>query len=69
MSTDEPQFLTPQQVAKILQISPKSVIRKFGNRSDVIDLGQAETLHKRGYRVLRIPRSALNRFMAENRAA
>lgn len=59
---------------RFLKGADKAVLRAMCDRypmcfPDVDDLGQAETLHKRGYRVLRIPRSALNRFVAENRAA
>jgi hypothetical protein len=59
------EFLTPDQVSAILNISTDSVARHFGNAEGVIDLGTPETLHKRRKRVLRIPRSALERFIAQ----
>lgn len=55
----ETEYLTVAQVAAILNISADSVIRKFGGQPGVIDLGSPETLNKRRYRVLRIPRHVL----------
>lgn len=64
-----PLFYTVAEVAAILKISKDSVIRKFSTVPGVIDLGSPETGRKRQYRVLRIPREALERFIAENRVA
>jgi hypothetical protein len=66
MNTETIDYLTVDQVAAILNMSPDSVSRKFGDRDGVIDVGSAETLHKRRRRILRIPRSALDRFIAEH---
>jgi hypothetical protein len=62
-------FYTAGEVAAILKISTDSVIRKFSDVPGVIDLGSPEKGKKRQYRVLRIPREALERFIAENRVA
>jgi hypothetical protein len=62
-------FYTAREVAAILKISTDSVIRKFSDVAGVIDLGSPETGKKRQYRVLRIPREALERFIIENRVA
>jgi hypothetical protein len=52
------EFLTPKQVADILQISVKSVQRKFADCEGVLDLGHNENSPDlRPYRILRIPRS------------
>ena len=61
------EFLTPSEIAKILKISTDGVIRKFADRPGVVDLGREETRFKRRYRVLRIPREALEKFIIENR--
>ena len=63
------EYLTPAEVAEILKVSLNTVIRRFENVAGVIDLGSEEKMHKRRYRTLRIPRSVLNRFIAENRVA
>jgi Helix-turn-helix domain len=63
------EYLTPAEVAEILKVSLNTVIRRFENVPGVIDLGSTENMHKRRYRTLRIPRSVLNRFVAENRVA
>lgn len=61
------EFLTVQEVAAILKISTDSVIRKFQDRKGVLDLGAPETRFKRWYRVLRIPRETLDKFIVESR--
>jgi hypothetical protein len=58
-----PEYLTPQEVAAILKISPGQVIRKFQSQPGLPDLGRGETRFKRRYRVLRIPRETLERFI------
>lgn len=64
---NELEFYTPQEVAAILKVSPDTVYRKFSDFPGVIDLGSPEERFKRRYRVLRIPREALSRFVTENR--
>jgi Helix-turn-helix domain len=62
-----PEFLTPAEVAAILRVSPDTVTRHFEHRKGVIDLGSPEFRFKRRYRVLRIPREALEQFIIEKR--
>ncbi len=59
------EYLTPGQVAAILQVSTDTVAREFGNAEGVIDLGTPESRRKRRKRVLRIPPRTLQRFIAE----
>jgi hypothetical protein len=61
------EYLTPEQVAVPLVCSPKTVIRKFEKIPGVIDLGTPEGRFKRRRRILRIPRSVLEKFLAERR--
>lgn len=63
MNTAE--YLTPEQVAAILNVSTDTVGRQFGNAEGVIDLGTPETRNKRRKRILRIPRTTLERFIVE----
>ena len=68
MSTTLPaeyQFFTVGEVAKMLKVSDDTVTRFFADRKGVIDLGAPERLHRRGYRVLRISKPALDEFITE----
>ena len=61
------EFLTPQEVAKILRISPDTVIRKFsGYRGGVVVLEPEKPKYGRSRRTMRIPRTSLVSFIAEN---
>jgi hypothetical protein len=62
-------YLTPQQVAKELNVSTDTVMRRFSKEPGVIDLGTPEACHKRRHRVLRIPRATLERVIRESRVA
>jgi hypothetical protein len=57
------ELLTVEEVAKILNVSPDTVTRRFGKVSGVIDLGSPETPKKRRYRVLRIPVSVVEKYL------
>ncbi len=57
------ELLTVEEVAKILNVSPDSVARKFAKVEGVIDLGSPETPKKRRYRVLRIPTSVVEKYL------
>ncbi len=59
------EYLTVAECATILKVSTDSIIRKFETRSGVLDLGSGEGRFKRRYRVLRIPREVLEKFVAE----
>lgn len=61
------EYLTPQEVADILKISTDTVIRRFESLPGVLDLGSSESRFKRGYRVIRIPRQTLERFIINMR--
>ncbi|WP_373695285.1 helix-turn-helix domain-containing protein [Edaphobacter paludis] len=61
------EYLTSQEVASILKVSPDSIIRWFEKRPGVVDLGSGESRFKRRYRVLRIPKEALETFIVESR--
>ncbi len=62
-----PELLSPAEVADVLKISTDSVLRKFATVPGVIDLGAEETRRKRRYRILRIPKTVLEKFLVENR--
>jgi hypothetical protein len=64
----EQEFLTVQQVAKILSVSTESVRRRFKRYPGVIDIGPPRPLYGRAFAVLRIPRGALQRFIEEHEA-
>lgn len=55
-------LLTVRDVAHVLQCSENSVIRRFAKLDGVIDMGQ-QTLGVRRYRVLRIPKSVVERYL------
>jgi len=63
------EYLTAAEVAAVLKLSPESVISRFQNRKGVLDLGSPESRFKRRYRVLRIPREALDAYRTERSAA
>lgn len=63
------EYLSVSEVAKILHLSPESVIARFEKRPGVIDLGRPETRFRRQYRILRIPREVLEKYIIERRVA
>ena len=65
----EQEFFTVSEVAKMLKVSPDTISRRFEKEPGVIDLRAPERMHKRRYRVLRIPAAALNRFLYKKRVA
>jgi hypothetical protein len=60
-----PELLSVREVAAMLKLSPGSITRRFENYPGVIDLGSPETRFKRCYKVLRIPRPVLEKFLNE----
>jgi len=56
-------FYTVAEAAEILKVSTDTVTRMFEDEPGVLDLGSPERLHKRRYRVLRIPHSVFNRVL------
>jgi hypothetical protein len=61
-----PELLTVAQVAALLQISSDTVMRRFARVKGVVDIGTAETPKRRRYRVLRIPRTVVERWVLEH---
>ena len=59
-----PDLLTVSQVAHVLQCSDDSVVRRFSKLPGVIDLGTQTTRKKRRYRVLRIPKDVVEKYLA-----
>jgi hypothetical protein len=57
------ELFTVAEVAAFLRVSDDTVIRRFGKVKGVIDLGSPETLRKRRYRVLRIPRTVVEKYV------
>ena len=60
------ELLTIAQVAALLQVSPDTVMRRFARVKGVVDIGTAETPKRRRYRVLRIPRTVVERWALEH---
>lgn len=58
------ELLTVRDVAQILQCGEDAVVKRFAKLPGVIDLGRAETRSKRRYRVLRIPKDVLEKYLA-----
>ena len=58
------ELLTVRDVAAIMKCSEDAVVRRFAKLPGVIDLGRAETRNKRRYRVLRIPKTVLEKYLS-----
>lgn len=56
-------LLTVAEVAALLNISPETATRRFAKEKGVIDLGNPGNLRKRRYRVLRIPRTVIEKYV------
>ena len=57
------ELLTIEEVATILNVSPDTVTRRFAKVKGVVDLGSPETPKRRRYRVLRIPKSVVEKYL------
>jgi hypothetical protein len=57
------ELLTIDEVATILNVSPDTATRRFDKVTGVIDIGSPETPKKRRYRVLRIPKTVLEKYL------
>ena|ERR1017187_6182028 len=64
---EEQQFYTVAEAAKFLKVSRDTITRLFADEPGVVDLGSPERLHKRRYRVLRIPHAVFNRVIYKMR--
>jgi hypothetical protein len=60
-------YLTVNEVARELNLSRYTVTRRFENLPGVWDAGQEEHCHRRRYRELRIPKSAIINFVNSHR--
>jgi hypothetical protein len=60
-------YFSVTQVAEQLGLSRNTITRRFENYPGVIDHGQPERLHKRRYRELRIPQTAVQRYLQTHR--
>jgi len=58
------ELLTVRDVAVIMKCSEDAVTKIFAKMEGVIDLGRAETRHKRQYRILRIPHAVLEAYLS-----
>lgn len=61
------ELLTVSEVAGVLKVSQDTVLRRFEGQAGVVDLGSGESVRKRkrSYRVIRIPRTVLDKFISE----
>jgi hypothetical protein len=57
------ELLTVRDVAQVMKCSEDKVIRVFARMEGVIDLGRPENLSRRRYRVLRIPKRVVERYL------
>jgi hypothetical protein len=57
------ELFTVAEVATFLRVSGDTVVRRFAKLPGVIDIGRAETRAKRRYRVLRIPKTVVEKFL------
>jgi hypothetical protein len=57
------------EIAKLWALSEKTVRRIFEREPGVIQWSREETLHKRGYRTLRVPETVLHRVHCKLRKA
>lgn len=58
------ELLTVKQVAQVLKCSEDSVTRRFADVPGVVHLGSLEKRNKRKYRIMRIPRAVLEKYLA-----
>lgn len=59
------ELLTVRDVATVLKCSDDAVVKRFAKMAGVIDLGKAETRNRRQYRVLRIPKAVVEKYLAD----
>lgn len=58
-------LLTVKDVAQVMRCSEDKVVRIFARMDGVIDLGRPENLSRRRYRVLRIPKDVVERYLTK----
>src|SRR5260370_41908951 len=57
------ELLTVSEVAEILGVGEDTVTRRFARVQGVIDLGSPENPKRRRYRVLRIPKTVVEKYL------
>lgn len=57
------ELLTVSEVAEILGVGEDTVTRRFAKVQGVIDLGSPENPKRRRYRVLRIPKTVVEKYL------
>jgi len=60
---EDKQVYTVAEVAELMGLSRQTVTRPFEHEKGVLILSRPETMHKRPYRSLRIPRVAYERTL------
>jgi hypothetical protein len=65
--TTKEKCYSPQQLAKILPMTPQTIARQFRGRRGVYEYGSDETLYKRKRKFLLISESAVREWMDEHR--
>jgi hypothetical protein len=60
---DGKQIYTVKEVAMMMGLSRQTVVRLFEKERGVLILERPETMHKRRYRSLRIPRAVYERVL------
>jgi antitoxin component of MazEF toxin-antitoxin module len=58
------ELLTVKEVASVLRCSEDAVVQRFSKLNGVIDLRADHSRRKRRYRVLRIPKTVLEKYLA-----
>jgi hypothetical protein len=56
---------TVGEVSNLIRLSPQTIRRLFENEPGIIILSRPERLHKRRYRVIRIPRNVYQRVIGK----
>jgi hypothetical protein len=59
------ELLTVAEVASVLKCSDDAVVKGFAKLPGVIDLGKPETRSRRRYRVLRIPKAVVEKYLVD----
>lgn len=66
MSSTDKKTLTVNEAAELSGFSRRTVTRLFAGEHGVIVLARPETMNKRGYKSLRIPRAVYERVLGRH---
>jgi hypothetical protein len=61
-------YYTPQELAKVLHVTPQTIVRHFRGRPGVIEFGSDETLYKRKRKFMRISERAKQHWIEEHKS-